>query len=62
MCNENLTRYANCNHPKSRACKLRNVQGKPNKKAKRGEAFLIGSFTIANVIAHFTHVVKDLEF
>jgi hypothetical protein len=39
-----------------------NVQGKPNKKVKRKSKWLFtSSFTIANVIINFTHVMKEFE-
>jgi len=51
MCKENITRYANSNHPKSRACRLPDVQGNLTKRPKEEKVFYW--LTIANVIAHF---------
>lgn len=53
--------YANSINPKSRACKLPDVQGNLTKRPREEKVFY-WLITIANVIAHFTHVAKDLEF
>jgi hypothetical protein len=59
--NVRTTPFANSNSLKTRACKLLNVKGKPNKKLKKKKRRLsIGSFAIANAI-NFTDVVKEIE-
>ncbi len=53
----------NSNSPKTKACKLHTMQGKPNKKLKKKKRRLFTcSIAIANAINNFTHVVKEIEF
>jgi hypothetical protein len=59
--NVRTTPFVNFDSPRTWACKLHSVQGKPNKKLKRKKRWLsIGSSTIVDAINNFTHVVKDI--
>jgi hypothetical protein len=60
--NVGTTPFANSYSPRTRACKLLGVQGKPNKKLERKKRwFSTCSSTIAHAINNFTHVVKEIE-
>jgi hypothetical protein len=57
------TASTNSNSLKTRACKLPNVQRKPNKKLKRKKRQLfMSSFAITYAINKFTQMVKEIEF
>jgi hypothetical protein len=59
--NVTITPSANSDSLKTKAPKLLNVKGKPNKKLKRKKRrSSISSFAIANAI-NFTHVVKEIK-
>jgi hypothetical protein len=58
--NVRTTPFANFDSLKTKACKLLNVKGKPNKKLKKKKRLSIGSSIIADAI-NFTHVVKEIE-
>jgi hypothetical protein len=60
--NVGTTPFVNSNSPRTRACKLHGMQGKPNKKLERKRRRLsTSSSTIAHAINNFTHVVKEIE-
>jgi hypothetical protein len=57
------TSSTNFDSPRTRACKLHSVQGKPNKKLEKKKRQLSTcSFVFANAINNFTHVMKEIEF
>jgi hypothetical protein len=59
--NVGATPFFNSTSPKTRTCKLPNVQRELNKKARTRGRLFTRSFAIANVIIKFTDIVKELE-